>query len=148
MCFSSSSFNLSGFLNLTTASLYLYISGGNAQLTGNHKSLPYLGKMLPYLWEVEISRRLHKSFTITWKILEVMILELLPNTEFISIWPISILKQFYMTYKIFLLWNEYAHIQTKFLLIKLSRWAWHKYVVVDSTNLTFQCHTYILQLYI
>ena len=34
--------------NLTIALLYLYISGGIAQLTENHDSLPYFGKMLAY----------------------------------------------------------------------------------------------------
>ena len=42
------------------ASLYLYISGGIAQLTGNHDSLPYFGEMIAYSWEVEISRKLNK----------------------------------------------------------------------------------------
>ena len=45
--------------------------------------MPYFGKLLAYSWEVEIYRRLHKSFAIVWKILEVMILELLPNTNYI-----------------------------------------------------------------
>ena len=72
---------LPNLTNLTTASLYLYTSGGIVQLTGNHDSLPYFDKMLAYLLEVEISRRLHNSFTIPWKILEVTFLELLPNTN-------------------------------------------------------------------
>ena len=71
--------------NLSTALFYLYISGGIAQLTGNHDSLFYIGKVLAYSGEVEISRRIHKSFAITWKDLEVTILELLPNTDLDSI---------------------------------------------------------------
>ena len=67
--------------NQTTALLFLYTSGGISQLTGNYDSLHYFGKMLAYSWEVEISRQLDTSFAITWKILEVMILELLLNTN-------------------------------------------------------------------
>ena len=42
--------------------------------------------------------------------------------------------------KIFLLSNEYAPVQTKFLLIKLSRQTLDD--VMDSINLTFQCCAY------
>ena len=69
--------------DLSTALLYLYISGGIAQLAVNHNLLPYIGKPLTYSLDIEISRRLHKSFAITWKILDLVILELLPNTDFI-----------------------------------------------------------------
>ena len=71
--FPSSSSNLLLSLNITTALLYMYISGGIAQHTGNHKLLPNFGRMLAYSQEVEISRRLYKSFALTWKVLEVKI---------------------------------------------------------------------------
>ena len=50
--------------------------------------------------------------------------------------------------EIFLLGDEYAHIQTKFFLIKLSRWTWHRHVIVSSTDLTLQCYHYILSYYV
>ena len=61
---------------------------------------PILKKMLAYSWEVETSRRLHNSFTITCKILEVIILELLLNTDSFLILGLkyeSISKEFYTT---------------------------------------------------
>ena len=60
--------------SLYTASLYIYLLG-IVQHTGNHGELPNFGKTLAYSWEVEISRRFHKSFAILWKVVEGMALE-------------------------------------------------------------------------
>ena len=46
--FMSPSLSLNSSLVLTTASLYLYTSGGIVQLTGSHASLPYFDKMQAY----------------------------------------------------------------------------------------------------
>ena len=57
--------------------------------------------MLAYSREIEISRRLHDSFTITWGILGVMLLMLLSNTGYSNI-PRNFIKHPYWG-KIFLL---------------------------------------------
>ena len=51
--------------------LYIFV-GGIAQHTGIHEAFFNFGKMLADSLEVEISRRFHKSFAISWKVVEVM----------------------------------------------------------------------------
>ena len=60
---------------------YIFV-GDISQHTGNHKALPNFGKMLAYSLGVEISRRFHKSFVISWKVVEVKVLGLWTIVEY------------------------------------------------------------------